>query len=133
MKTPKFRYDLSYGDLPRAVFMERALARALRFGASEKWPTELVTLDHLMRLLEADVVIDVQREQSERMVLDVQHAVVSVALDRLDGSRPSVYVEVWATSRQAARLELARLKELVPAADSQVKREPIGFATALRR
>ena len=133
MKTPKFRFDLSNGDLPRAVFMERALERALRFGASERWSTELVTLDHLMRLLEADVLVDVQREDFERAVLDVQHAVVSVSLDRRECGAPTVNVEVWAGSRQAARLEIARLKELVPAADSQGRREPMGFATELRR
>ena len=133
MKTPEFRFDLAHGDVPRAVFIARALERALRFVAVERWETELVTLDHLVRLLEGEVLIDVQLEDLERVVLEVQHAVMSVALDRSDGTPSSVSVEVWASSRQAGRLEVARLKELIPIDEAKARRRTMGFVTEPRR
>ena len=110
-------YDLAYGDLLSAVFYERALARALRFAASESWSTDMLTLDHLPHLLEGEVVIDLHKHDMEGVVMDLPHACVSVTLHRRTGVSPTLSVDVHAASRQAARLELARLKELLPPAD----------------
>ncbi len=116
MKT-RIGYDLANGDVLSAVFIARALERALRFGASDRWVTDFVTLDHLTRLLEGDVVIETRTDVVERVVLDLQHAVVSIVLERRHGTSPAAFIEVHAASRQAATLELARLKELLPRAD----------------
>lgn len=110
-------YDLAYGDLLSAVFYERALERALRFVASESWCTDMLTLDHLPRLLEGEVVIDLHKHELEGLVMDLPSACVSITLHRHTGASPTLSVDVHAASRQAARLEVARLKELLPPAE----------------
>ena len=87
MKT-RIGYDLANGDVLSAVFIARALERALRFGASDRWVTDFVTLDHLTRLLEGDVVIETRTDVVERVVLDLQHAVVSIVLERRSSPLP---------------------------------------------
>ena len=117
-KTGIVGYDLAYGDLLSAVFYERALARALRFVASEAWVTDMLTLDHISRLIEGDVVLDIHKHDMEGLVMDLPHACVSISLQRRAGASPMLSVDVHAGSRQAVRLEVARLKELLPPADA---------------
>jgi hypothetical protein len=118
MKTTRFYYDLACGDLLGAVFVDRALERALPFRAADAWCTELLTLEPLGRLLEGEVLLDSNRNDVEGTVLDLRHAVVSIELERRHDTAPSVRVTVHAASRQAAKLELARLKELIPPAEA---------------
>ncbi len=136
MKRTNRGYELAREDLLMAVFIDRALERALRFGATDDWDTELVTLDHVNRLLESDVVLDLQSSDFEGLVLDLRNAVISVGLVRGVGRKPQVVIDVQAASRQAARLEMARLKELLPEAEAESggsgRREPIGFVLSRR-
>jgi Domain of unknown function (DUF5925)/ATPase family associated with various cellular activities (AAA) len=117
-KTGIVGYDLAYGDLHTAVFYERALARALRFVASEAWATDMLTLDHVSRLIEGEVVLDLHKPDMEGLVMDLSHACISITLQRRAGASPMLTVDVHAGSRQAVRLEVARLKELLPPADA---------------
>lgn len=118
MKTVDFGYDFADGDVLSGVFVERALARALRFAASTGWRSELLTLDHVTRLVEGEMAIDFVDDGYERVILELRHAVASIRLDRHHGTSPFVSVTVYAASRQAAKLEIARLKELLPPADT---------------
>ncbi len=135
MKRTNRGYELAREDLLMAVFIDRALERALRFGATDDWDTELVTLDHVNRLLESDVVLDLQSSDFEGLVLDLRNAVISIGLVRGVGRKPQVVIDVQAASRQAARLEMARLKVL-PEAEAESggsgRREPIGFVLSRR-
>jgi ATPase family protein associated with various cellular activities (AAA) len=117
MKTIDFGFDVADGDLLSAVFVDGALKRALRFGASARWTTELLALDHLTKLLEGEVALQFVGTDSERTILDLPHAVASIRLDLRKGASSTLFVVVYAASRQAARLEIARLKEVLPPAD----------------
>lgn len=120
MKTMEIRYDVADGDVISGVFLARAIERALRFGASERWTTDLLALDHLTKLLEGEVAVEFVGIDFERTILDLPHAVASIRLDRRNGASSTLYVVVYAASRQAARLEIARLKEVLPPADEPV-------------
>jgi hypothetical protein len=119
MKAIDIGFDLARGDPLTAVFVARALERALRFGAAETWRTDLVTLDHLTRLIEGEVEIAFHDADHERLILGLQHdALASIRLERRQGTSPSVVVAVYASSRHAVTLQIARLKELLPPADT---------------
>jgi hypothetical protein len=61
-------------------------------------------------------------------VLDLPQSVLVVELNERSAITPSVFVQVHAGSRQAARLEMARVKELIPLADEPASDEiSIGF------
>lgn len=107
-------YDVAYGDVLTAVFVARALERSLRFGASDRWCTDVDELESLTRMLEGEVVIAVQEEDARRVILDLRHAVVSVTVEERPGTSPVAVAQVNAASSQAATLEMARLKELLP-------------------
>jgi energy-coupling factor transporter ATP-binding protein EcfA2 len=107
-------YDVAYGDVLTAVFVARALERALRFGASDRWCTDVDELESLIRMLDGEVVIAVHDEDVHRVILDLQHAVVSVTLEERPGTSPVAVAQVNAASSRAATLEMARLKELLP-------------------
>ncbi|TMC40472.1 MAG: hypothetical protein E6J28_01440 [Chloroflexi bacterium] len=112
MKT-RIGYDLANGDVLSAVFIARALERALRFGASDRWVTDFVTLDHLTRLLEGDVVIETRTDVVERVVLDLQHAVVSIVLERRSSPLPM--------AREPIGFVTARRRQAAPAAFDRAK------------
>ena len=86
MKTLDLGYDVADGDVLSAVFMKRALARALHFGASAQWATDLLSLDHLTKLLEGEVALDFVSTDYERTIMDLPLAVASIRLDRREGA-----------------------------------------------
>jgi len=118
MSRNKIVYDLANGDVLTAISFERAFERALRFCMSDTWNAEVESLDELMGFLEGDIVHDAHRKDYEGFVIDLPHAVLFVELARRTESTTQVSVEVAAASRKAARLELARIKELLPAAEA---------------
>jgi ATPase family associated with various cellular activities (AAA) len=110
-------FDLSQGDPLAAVFIGRARERSLRFSMHDTWCTDRQTLEDLTTLLEADVLLDNHRKNWEGLVLDLQHAIAWISLNHRAGALPAVSVTVHGLSRHALRLEVARLKELLPPAD----------------
>lgn len=112
-------FDLSHGDPLAAVFIERARERSLRFRTYDTWCTDRQTLEELITLLEGDVLLDNHRKDGEGLVLDLQHAIAWIGLNHRAGATPMASVAVYGTSRHAIRLEVARLKELLPPAEAR--------------
>ena len=117
MTKPYQTYNLAEGDLHMAVLFDRVLERALRFRAFDSWATRDHSLDELVRLLNAEVLFESQQKDTETVVLDLQHAVLMLLLEKRSDATPIVYSHVHAGSRTGARLELARIRELMPSAD----------------
>jgi hypothetical protein len=112
-------FDISHGDPLAAVFIERARERSLRFRTSDAWCTDRQTLEDLTSHLEGDVLLDNQRKDWEGLVFELQHALAWISLTHRAGATPMVSVAVYGASRHALRLELARLKELLPPAEER--------------
>lgn len=112
-------FDLSHGDPLAAVFIERARERSLRFRTYDAWCTDRRTLEDLTTLIEGDVLLDNHRKEWEGVVIDLQHALGWISLNHRAGATPTVSVAIYGASRQALRLELARLKELLPPAEER--------------
>jgi hypothetical protein len=111
-------YDLAYGDLRTAVFVQRGLERALRFHASETWNTDRQNLEDLVQSIEGELLMDSHERDEEAVVLDVAQCVLKIELERRANAVPLASVELLAGSRRGAKLELARLKELLPPAEA---------------
>jgi hypothetical protein len=121
-------YDLANGDVQTAVFVKRGLERALRFHMSDEWSTDRRSLEEFVRLIDGEILLDSSKSNGELVVLDLPHSVLFVELNERSETTPSVFVQVHAGSRQAARLELARVKELIPLADEPATDEiSVGF------
>ena len=121
-------YDIANGDVQTAVFIRRGLERALRFHTSDGWSTDLRSLEEFIRLIDGDVLLDSHKDEGEFVVLDLPQSVLMVELNGRSATTPSVFVQIHASSRQAARLEMARVKELIPLADEPASDEiSIGF------
>ena len=114
-------YDIANGDVQTAVFVRRGLERALRFHTSDEWSTDLRSLEEFTRLIDGETLLDSHKSDGEFVVLDLPQSVVVAELNGRSETTPSVFVQIHAGSRQAARLEMARVKELIPLAD-----EPAG-------
>ena len=112
-------FDLSHGDPLAAVFIERARERSLRFRTYDSWCTDRQTLEELITLLEGDVLLDNHRKEWEGLVLGLQHAIAWISLTHRAGATPMASIAVYGSSRHAIRLELARLKELLPPAEAR--------------
>lgn len=110
-------YDLAHGNPPMAAFLQRALERALRFRAFATWSTDLRTLDPLVSNIEADLLTSSRWDNYESVVLALPNAVMHVQLNLRPKSAATVKTDLYADSRQAATLQLARIKELLPAAE----------------
>jgi hypothetical protein len=121
-------YDLASGDVQTAVFVRRGLERALRFHMSDGWSTDCRSLEEFVRLIDGEVLLDSHNSDGEFVVLDLPQSVLVVELNERSATTPSVFVQTYAGSRQAARLELARVKELLPLADEPASDEiSVGF------
>ena len=121
-------YDLANGDVQTAVFVKRGLERALRFHTSDEWSTDSRSLEEFARLIDGEILLDSHKSDGEFVVLDLPRSVLLVDLSERSATTPSVFVQVHAGSRQAARLELARVKELIPLADEPASDEiSVGF------
>ena len=111
-----------------AVFVRRGLERALRFHTSDGWSTDCRDLEEFVRLVNGDVLLDSHKAEAEFVVLDLPQSVLVVELNERSATMPSAFVQVYAGSRQAARLEMARVKELIPLADEPSSDEiSVGF------
>lgn len=110
-------YDVANGEVHTAVFIRRGLERALRFHTSAGWSTGLRSLEEFVRLIDGEVLLDSHKDDGEFVVLDLPQSVLVVELHGMSETTPSVFVQIHAGSRQAARLEMARVKELIPLAD----------------
>ena len=110
-------YNLAYGDLQTAVFAQRGLERALRFHASETWNTDQQNLEELVQSIEGELLLDSHERDEEAVVLDLAQCVLKIELERRVNAVPLASVELLAASRRGAKLELARLKELLPPAE----------------
>ncbi len=113
-------YDLAYGDLRTAIFVQRGLGRALCFHASEFWPTDRRSLEDLVQSIEGELLLDSHEKDEEVVVLDLANCVLMVTLERRAGATPVATAALLAGSRLAAKLELARVKELLPPAEPPV-------------
>ncbi|HEX3508919.1 MAG TPA: DUF5925 domain-containing protein [Candidatus Dormibacteraeota bacterium] len=121
-------YDIANGDVQTAVFIRRGLERALRFHTSDGWSTDLRSLEGFVRLIDGEVLQDSYKDEGEYVVLDLPQSVVMVELNGRTATTPSVFVQIHAGSRQAAGLEMARVKELIPLTDDPASDEiSIGF------
>jgi uncharacterized protein DUF5925/ATPase family protein associated with various cellular activities (AAA) len=121
-------YDVANGDVQTGVFIRRGLERALRFHTSDGWSTDLRSLEEFVRLIDGEVLQDSYKDEGEYVVLDLPQSVLVVELNGRTAITPSVFVQIHAGSRQAARLEMARVKELIPLADEPASDEiSIGF------
>jgi ATPase family protein associated with various cellular activities (AAA)/uncharacterized protein DUF5925 len=117
MDKPQTTFDLAAGDLHWAILAGRVLERALRFRVLETWVTRDDSLDELIRLLDAEILYDSQSQDTQIVVLDLPRAVAMLILENRNEASPVVYTHVHAESRSGVRLELAHLKELLPAAE----------------
>jgi Domain of unknown function (DUF5925)/ATPase family associated with various cellular activities (AAA) len=121
-------YDVANGDVQTAVFIRRGLDRALRFHTADDWSTDCRSLDEFIRLIGGEILLDSHKKEGEVVVLDLPQTVVLVELNERSATTPSIYVQIHADSRQAARLEMARVKELIPSADKPASDEiSVGF------
>ncbi len=112
-------FDLSRGD-PLSCGLHRASARGLApLPHVRRVVHGTQTLEELISLLEGDVLLDNHRRDCEGLVPDLQHAIAWVSLTHRAGARPTVSVAVYGVSRPALRLEVDRLKELLPRADER--------------
>jgi hypothetical protein len=109
-------YNLAYGDLQTAVFVQRGLERALRFHASETWNTDQQNLEELVQSIEGKLLLDSHERDEEAVVLDLAQCVLKIELGRRANAVPLASVELLAASRRGAKLEMARMKELLPPA-----------------
>jgi hypothetical protein len=95
---------------------------------SDSWPTDSRGLEEFVRLIDGEVLLDSHKSDGELVVLDLPHCVILVGLNERSATTPSVFVQIHAGSRQAARLEMARIKELIPHSDEPASDEiNIGF------
>ncbi len=117
MHKPQPTFDLAAGDLQWAILAGRVLERALRFRAFETWVTRDDSLDELIRLLDAEILYESQSQDTQIVVLDLPRAVAMLVLENRNEAAPVVYTHVHAESRSGVTLELAHLKELLPAAE----------------
>jgi energy-coupling factor transporter ATP-binding protein EcfA2 len=120
MDKPQKTFDLAYGELHMAILASRVLERALRFRVFESWVTKDDSLDELVRHLDAEVLYESQAAGTQVAVLDLPHAVAMLVLERRAEAAPIVYVNVHSESRGGSTLELAHIKELLPAAEPPV-------------
>jgi hypothetical protein len=121
-------YDIANGDVQTAVFVRRGLERALRFHTSDGWSTDCRSLEEFVRLIDGEVLLDSHKSDGEFVVLDLPQSVLVVELNERAATTPSVFVQIHAGSRQAARLEMARVKELIQLADEPASDEiSVGF------
>lgn len=121
-------YDLANGDVQTAVFIRRGLERALRFHMSDGWPTDSRGLEEFVRLIDGEILLDSHKSDGEVVVLDLPQSVVLVELNERTATTPSLFVQIHAGSRQAARFEMARIKELIPHVDEPASDEiSVGF------
>jgi len=128
VKRPKPSFELRDGDLDLAVLFDRVLERALRFRVFESWVTRDRSLDDVIRLLDGEVLYSSHQRDREVVVLDLLGAVVMLLLETHSDATPIAYVHVHAASRSTATLELAHIKELLPAAEMPASNQiKIGF------
>jgi len=128
VKKPKPSFELRDGDLDLAVLFDRALERALRFRVFESWITRDRSLDDVVRLLDGEVLYSSHQRDREVVVLDLLGAVVMLLLETHSDATPIACVHVHAASRSTATLELAHIKELLPAAEMPASNQiKIGF------
>src|SRR5260370_944313 len=121
-------YDIANGDMQTAFFVRSGLERALRFHTSDEWPTDLRSLDDFVRLIDVQILFDSHKSDGEVVVLDLPPSVLVVELNERSTTTPYVFVQIHAGSRLAARLEMARVKELIPIADKPASDEiSVGF------
>jgi len=121
-------YDIANGDMQTAVFIRRGLERALRFHTAGGWPTDCRSLEEFVRLVDGEILLDSHKGEGEVVVLDLPQSVVMVELNERSATTPSIYVQIHADSRQGAKLEMARVKELVPLAEKPPSDEiSVGF------
>jgi hypothetical protein len=117
MNKPQQTYDIADGDLHMAILFDRVLERALRFRTFDSWVTRDGSLEEVVRLIDAEILYDSQQRDTDIVVLDLPHAVAVLVLEKRSEATPIVYTHVHAASRTAATLELARIRELLPAAE----------------
>jgi Domain of unknown function (DUF5925)/ATPase family associated with various cellular activities (AAA) len=121
-------YDIANGDVQTGVFIRRGLERALHFHTSDGWSTDVRNLEEFVRLVDGEVLQDSYKDEGEYVVLDLPQSVLVVELNERSATTPSVFVQIHAGSRQAARLEMARVKELIPLAERPASDEiNVGF------
>jgi len=121
-------YDVANGDIQTAVFVRRGLERALRFHTSDEWPTDIRSLEEFVRLIDGQVLFDSHKSDGEVVVIDLPQSALVVELNARSTTTPSVFVQIHAGSRPAARLEMARVKELIQIADKPASDEiSVGF------
>jgi len=118
MDKPQPTFDLADCDLHFAVLGGRVLERALRFRVFETWVTRDDKLDDLVRLMHpAEILYESHSHDQQIVVLDLPRAVAMLVLENRSAAAPIVYTHVHAESRSGATLELAHIKELLPAAE----------------
>jgi hypothetical protein len=117
MNRPQQTYDIADGDLHMAILFDRVLERALRFRTFDSWVTRDRSLEELTRLIDGEILYDSQQRDTDVVILDLPQAVALLVLEKRSEAAPIVYTHVHAGSRTGATLELARIKELLPAAE----------------
>src|SRR5258708_5118649 len=117
MKDISTAYDLANGDVQTAVFVRRGLERALRFHMSDGWQTDSRGLEEFVRLIDGEILLDSHKSDGEIVVLDLPQSVLLVELNERSATTPTVFAQIQAGSRQAAKFGMARIKELIPLVD----------------
>ena len=117
MNTVNPAYDIAEGELSAALFMSIGLEKGLVCRASEWWAADAESLGELERLPESEVLYDEWHRDWELQIRSLPQSIVMVELRRNRGSASQVTADVLSHSRRAARLEVSRVRELVPAAE----------------
>jgi hypothetical protein len=120
-------YDVANGELHTAVLLRHAIEKGLRFHAHAEWCSDLCTLPELGEAIGGDLLYDSRYKHCQTQVYDLGATVVQIEVNRPRDSTPSVYVDVWCFSRQAADIEIERLKRLLPEAVDAPTGIPVSF------
>ena len=109
-------YDVANGELHTAVLLRRAMERGLRFHTNAGWCSEASPSSELHDLIGGELLYDSRFKYRQVQIFDLGASVVQIDRNQLEDATPTVDVDVWCPSRQAAELEVERLRELLPAA-----------------
>jgi hypothetical protein len=128
MNEMKAYYDLADGELHTAVLLQHAIEKGLKFHAHAEWCSDASALPEPHELIGGEVLYDSKFKHREVRVSDLGTSVVLIDVNRPHDSTPTVDIDVWCVSRQAADLEIDRLRLVLPeAVEAPTGKVPVSF------
>jgi energy-coupling factor transporter ATP-binding protein EcfA2 len=100
----------------------------MKFHAHAEWCSDASTLPEVPGLIGGALLYDSKFRHRDIQVFDLSASVVQIDVNRPRDSTPTVDVDVWCATREAANSEIDRLRQLVPeAVDAPTGKVPVSF------